>query len=109
MHIIHIWISIAFPYFAKKLKKREKVTHITVVLLVVVISLVGPVVSIAKYPYIVPRLPTLVCFSSDLNWTFYSLILPCSIIFALASTFLILLFNATYKVSTYIKIHSNFM
>ena len=99
LHIIHIWISIVFPHAAKKLKKRDKYIHITTVLVVVAISLIGPVVAAAKFPYIVPRLPVLTCFSSDVNWTFYSLILPCSIILAIASTLLILLFNTTYKVS----------
>ena len=99
LHIIHIWISIVFPHAAKKLK-HDKYIHITTVLVVVAISLIGPVVAAAKFPYIVPRLPVLTCFSSDLNWTFYSLILPCSIILAIALTLLlILLFNTTYKVS----------
>ena len=98
-HITHIWITIVFPHAAKKLKKRERVIHILMVVVMVVISLIGPVVAVAKYPYIVPRLPAFVCFSSNLNWTFYSLILPCSIILALATTFLILLFERTYKVS----------
>ena len=88
-----------FPHAAKKLKKRDKYIHITIVLVVVAISLIGPVVAAAKFPYIVPRLPVLTCFSSDVNWTFYSLILPCSVILATASTLLILLFKTTYKVN----------
>ena len=100
-HIIHIWITIEFPHAAKKLKKRNKYIHITTVLVVVAISLIGPVVAAAKFPYIVPRLPVLTCFPSNLNWIFYSLILPCSIILATASTFLVLLFKTTYKVNKY--------
>lgn len=97
LHIVHIWISVAFPHIAKKVKKHDKIIHVVTVVLIVLLSLIGPVVAVAKYPYIVPRLPTLTCFSSDLNWTFYSLILPSCIAIALASTFLILLFNTTYK------------
>ena len=99
LHIILVWITVVFPHTAKKVKKRGKVIHVTMVVAVIAFSLIGPVVAVANYPYIIPRLPVFTCFSSDLNWTFYSLILPCSITFALASTFLVLLFRTTYKVS----------
>ena len=98
LHIVHIWISVAFPHIAKKVKKYDKLIHVIAVVLIVIFSLIGPVVAVAKYPYTASRLPTLACISSDLNWNFYSLILPCCLVFALASTFLILVFNTTYKV-----------
>ena len=84
--------------FTKKLKTHSKVVHIAVVSSCILLSTLGPIVALAKYPYVVTRVPGLACTPDNLDFVFYSLIFPCVILFATSTTFLVLLFWTVYKV-----------
>ena len=100
VHIMHIWITVELPHltFTKKLKSHSKVVHILVVLLCFLISVIGPIGALAKYSYIVTRVPALTCSPNNIDYIFYSLIVPCIILLGLATSFLVLLFWTVYKV-----------
>ena len=100
VHIIHIWITVDLPNvtFTKKLKAHSKVVHIAVVLACILLSIIGPIVALAKYSYVVVRVPALSCSPDDLDFVFYTLILPCVLLIATSTSFLVLLFWTVYKV-----------
>ena len=84
--------------FTKKLKTHSKVVHIAVISTCTVLSILGPIVTLAKYKYVVIRVPALACTPDDLDLIFYSLILPCVLLIATSTSFLVLLFWTVYKV-----------
>ena len=100
VHIIHIWITVDLPNvtFTKKLKTHSKVVHIAVVSACILLSIIGPIVALAKYSYVVIRVPALTCSPNDLDFVFYTLILPCVLLIATSTSFLVLLFWTVYKV-----------
>ena len=100
VHIIHIWITVDLPNvtFTKKLKAHSKVVHIAVVSACILLSIMGPIVALAKYSYVVIRVPALTCTPDDLDFVFYTLILPCVLLIATSTSFLVLLFWTVYKV-----------
>ena len=100
VHIIHIWMTVDQPSltFTKKLKTHSKVVHIVVVLTCILLSTLGPMVTLAKYSYVVTRVPELACVPNDIDFAFYSLLCPCAILTATSTSFLVLLFWTVYKV-----------
>ena len=100
VHIIHIWITVDLPNltFTKKLKTHSKVVHIAVVSTCILLSIVGPIVALAKYSYVLSRVPALSCTPNDLDFIFYSIMLPCILLLAIATSVLVLLFWTVYKV-----------
>ena len=100
VHIIHIWITVDLPHltFTKKLRNHPKVVHIAVVSACILLSIIGPIVALTEYSYVVSRVPALVCTPNDLDFVFYSLILPCIFLLATSTSFLVLLFWTVYKV-----------
>ena len=100
VHIIHIWITVDLPNLklTKKLKTHSKVVHIAVVSSCILLSTMGPIVTLAKYSYVTTRVPELACLPNDIDFAFYSLICPCAILIATSTSFLILLFWTVYKV-----------
>ena len=84
--------------FTKKLRTHSKVVHIAVVSTCILLSILGPIVTLAKYKYVVIRVPALTCTPDDLDLIFYSLILPCVLLIATSTSFLVLLFWTVYKV-----------
>ena len=105
VHIIHIWITVDLPNvaFTKKLKTHSKVVHIAVVSACILLSIIGPIVALAKYSYVVVRVPALTCSPDDLDFVFYTLILPCVLLIATSTSFLVLLFWTVYKVCIELK------
>ena len=84
--------------FTKKLKSYSTVVHIAVVSSCILLSMLGPIVTLAKYKYVVIRVPALTCTPDDLDFVFYSFIFPCIILVATSISFLVLLFWTVYKV-----------
>ena len=82
----------------KKLKTHSKVVHIAVLPTCILLSMLGPIITLAKYKYIVTRVPGLACLPDDIDFAFYSLICPCVILVATSTSFLVLLFWTVYKV-----------
>ena len=84
----------------KNLKTHSKVVHIAVVFSCILLSTLGPIVTLAKYSYIVTRVPGLACTPDDVDFLFYSFtfICPCVILAAVSNSFMVLLFWTVYKV-----------
>ena len=82
----------------KKLKTHSKVVHIAVVFSCILLSTLGPIVTLAKYSYVVTRAPGLACTPDDVDFVFYSFICPCVILVAVSTSFIVLLFWTVYKV-----------
>ena len=100
VHIIHIWITVDLPNlkFTKKLRTYSRVVHIAVVSSCILLSTLGPIVALAKYKYVVIKVPALTCAPDNLEFIFYALILPCVVLLATSTSFLVLLFWTVYKV-----------
>ena len=100
VHIIHIWITVDLPNLklTKKLKTHSKVVHIVVVSSCILLSIMGPIVTLANYSYVVTRVPGLACVPNNIDVLFYSFICPCVILVATSATFMVLLFWTVYKV-----------
>ena len=82
----------------KKLKTHSKVVHIVVVSTCILLAMLGPVVAVAKDLYVLSRVPALTCTPNDLDVFFYSFMLPCILLLATSTSFLVLLFWTVYKV-----------
>ena len=82
----------------KKLKTHSKVVHIAVVSSCILFSILGPIVTLAKYSYVVTRAPGLSCAPDDVDFVFYSFTCVCVILVATSASFMVLLFWTVYKV-----------
>ena len=77
--------------------------HITCVLLALILPIVSALAPL-KDGFVITRNPTLVCLAFNADYTYYFIVLPLSISFAVASCLLILTFWMIFKVRT---IHTN--
>ena len=124
-HIMVLFWKVRFPFHARSFEVAHKIKyiHIICVLIGLLLPLVPIVISMAKFAmdinsneflrsknitfasgglgYGQIRFPPVLCYGTDRNSVFYSLILLVNIILATGITFLILLFWLIHKVSAW--------
>ena len=99
VHLTYMVILCYFPFFGERtLKKKKNLFHAYCLIATVTLSLISPVVALARFSYVPTHFPPLLCLSNNQNWMFYSLGLPGVIILAIEVTLCILLIRAIHKV-----------
>lgn len=83
-HVVVIFWGIAFPFSSRRLKKKgyQKVLHLSIVLISFVFPVIPLAVGFATGGYTIPRFPPTTCLAANLDATFYSFILPITVIMA---------------------------
>ena len=98
--LVYMVILLHFPFFGERtLKKKKTYFHVVSLVVIIILSLIGPVVALARFNYRTVRFPTFICLSSNQDWVFYSFALPISIFTATGVILCILLTRAVHKVS----------
>ena len=98
--LVYMVILLHFPFFGeRKLKKKKTYFHVVSLVVIISLSLIGPVVALARFNYVTIRFPPFICFPSNQDWLFYSFGLPISIFTATGIILCILLTRAVHKVS----------
>ena len=96
--IFLLW-AVLDPFGFDQAKKLGKLgyAHIISVVLAVVVPLIGPC-ALLRDGYVVTSFPSLVCVGRNLDVTYYTIILPMSLIAATMSYLLLLFFWTILKV-----------
>ena len=105
--LVYMVILLHFPFFGERaLTKKKTYFHVVSLVLIISLSLIGPVVALARFNYVTIRFPPFICLPSSQNWVFYSFGLPISIFTATGVILCILLIRAVHKVSVLTSIHT---
>lgn len=86
-----------FSYRTFKLSGRARYAHIISILLAVLVPLPGALVHL-EGGYVLTGSPSLVCAGRNTDYTYYTFILPLSIILAVTTCLLVLIFSIILKV-----------
>ena len=99
-HAVGLCWGIAFPFHYRRFQAEEKLKyiHITTVLIALLLPSV-PALLHLKEGYSVSNTPTTVCFGRSMAVTFFSLILPLSIILAITTSIFVIMFWIILKVN----------
>ena len=98
-HALGILRGIAFPFVYRRLKVEKKIKYINAS--TVVIALVLPLIPALLHlidGYGIAVAPIELCAGQNVTITFYTFLLPCSILLAIATTSLIIVFWKILKV-----------
>ena len=106
-HVTTIFYQIKFPFHSKQLKKQRMI-HILVVLLAVVLPTIPVIVSFTTGGFVISNYPPLVCISKSSDAAYYTLALPISIIIAMGASLLFLLLLAVIKVIFMVMLSGSF-
>ena len=84
-HVVVMFWGIKFPFSSRRFRKKgyAKYLHFSLVLLSFVLPVVTLVVGFETGGYSMPRFPPTTCLAVNLDATFYSFILPITVIMAL--------------------------
>ena len=98
-HAFGLLRGIAFPFFYRRIKEEGtlKYIHISTVVIALVFPLVPALLHLIDGYSIAPA-PISVCIGRNMAITYYSLVLPISILFAITTTIFILLSQKILKV-----------
>lgn len=98
-HAFGLLRGIAFPFFYRRIKEEGalKYIHISTVVIALVFPLVPALLHLIDGYGIAPA-PISVCIGRNMAITYYSLVLPVSILFAITTTIFILLSRKLLKV-----------
>ena len=98
--LVYMVILLHFPFFGERtLTMKKTYFHVVSLVLIISLSLIGPVVSLAQFNYVTIRFPPYLCLPSSQDWVFYSFALPISIFTSTGVILCILLIRAVHKVS----------
>ena len=99
-HALGLVRGVAFPFFYRKIKGEGKLKyiHISTVITALVLPIVPALLHLID-GYVVTTSPVDICVGRNVAITYYSFVLPISILFATTTTVLILLFRKILKVS----------
>ena len=100
-HALGILRGIAFPFLYHKIKTEGKLKyiHITTVMIALILPLVPALLPLIDGYGVIPT-SIGICVGRNIVITYFSLVLPFSILFAIASTVLIAVFWRLFKVTT---------
>ena len=99
-YVTALFWGIAFPFHYRNIKANGyiKYIHITAVAVAVLVPLVSSLAPL-KDGFIPPRSTPIVCIAANADYTFYTLVLPISILLAISTCLLIFTFWIILKVS----------
>ena len=98
-HAVELCWGVIFPYHFRRMKTERKIKyfHIIAILLALVFPILPAFINLHD-GYIMADTPTTVCFGRSNTVTFFGLILPLSILIAVATSALIITFWKILKV-----------
>ena len=98
-HATAICWGIVFPFHFRRMKTDNKLKyyHITTVILALFLPTLPALINL-RYGYIMADTPTTVCVGQSVAVTFFALILPLSVLTAVATSALIIMFLKILKV-----------
>ena len=101
LHLIHLFIKIAFPMWSRKLDRKQIKTTLHVVEVAVALFLcsLAPVLIVILSEYRLGRFPPLFCFPSK-ELSFYFISLPLCIILGIGTILAVIMFWMLHKVYT---------
>ena len=100
LHVIHLFIKIAFPMWSRKLdRKQTKIfLHVVEVCGALFLTTLAPTLIVILSKYQFGRFPPVMCFASK-EVTFYTTCLPLCIILAIGTILAVIMFWMLHKVS----------
>lgn len=98
-HAVGLCWGVVFPFHFRRFKAKEKLKyiHITTVLLALFLPTI-PALLHLKEGYSITNTPTTVCLGQSVAITFFSLLLPLSVILAVVTSILVTMFWIILKV-----------
>ena len=95
--------KVQFPLHSRSFETahRTKYIHVIMVVLALLIPLIPVITSEIKGGYTMTRFPTILCTGSDKDVTFYTMVLPITIILGIGTSILVFIF---WKIHTVRKL-----
>ena len=99
-HAISLCWGILFPFHFRQMKltKKLKYVHISTVLVALLLPIIPALLLLFKDGYVIIDTPTTFCAGRSLEYTFYALILPLSILLAITTSVFIIILWIIMKV-----------
>ena len=103
LHLIHLFLRIAFPIWSRKLnnKNRKMAIHVAEVAGASILCGITPVMFISMSEYNIQQFPPFICFPSR-SVSFYSICLPLCLIVGTGVILTIIMFWILHNVSSYV-------
>ena len=100
LHVIHLFIKIAFPMWSRKLDRKQTkiIIHIVEVAGALFLATLAPTLNVIFSKYRFGRFPPVICFPSR-EVSFYTACLPLCIILAIGTILAVIMFWILHKVS----------
>ena len=104
-HAISLCWGILFPFHFRQMKlaKKLKYIHISTVLVALLLPIIPALLLLLKDGYVIIDTPTTFCAGRSPEFTFYALILPLSILLAIATSAFIIMLWIIMKVFMYTR------
>ena len=104
LHVGALFWKIACPFHARQFEvnKRIKYIHISMVFVAVFLPFIPVGVTFSKGGFGLTRFPSILCTGTQSEATFYSLILPITLMLATGITLLIIMFLLVHKVMYFV-------
>ena len=101
LHLIHLFIRVAFPVWSRKLdrKRTKNILHVVEVAVALFLCIVAPTFTIIFSKYQVVQFPPNICFPSTKEVSFYTVCLPLCITTGIGTILVIITFWILNKVS----------
>ena len=98
-HAVGLYWGVAFPFHFRRFKSegRIKYVHVTTVIVVLLLPMIPALVPLVD-GYAITLGPSDLCVGSNMDITYFTVILPISVLMATSSTILIILFWIVFKV-----------
>ena len=105
--LVYMVILLHFPFFGERtLTKKKTYFHVVSLVVIISLSLIGPVVALARFNYVTIRFPPFICLPSNQDWVFYSFALPISICTGTGVILCILLTRAVHRSECVDRFHT---
>ena len=106
LHLGYIVVLLMFPFYGEHtLKKKTTLIHIISVPITLILSSIPSIVAMAAGGYSIHMFPPVVCIPANTDLTYYTLILPASVIACTMTILCILLVSLIHKVSLYVCVY----
>ena len=100
LHLIHLFIKIAFPMWSRKLDRKQTkiILHVVEVGVALSLGTMAPILNVIFLKYQFGRFPPVLCIPSK-EVSFYTVCLPLCIMLAIGTILAVIMFWMLHKVS----------
>ena len=101
LNIIAIFWKVQIPFHSRYYDNmnRTRYIHIACVIIALIFPVVAPVTLSIEGGFIIARFPPIVCAGRDVAATFYTTVLPATLIYAIGTTLILLILWKIRRVS----------